>query len=141
VVASSGSALSYQWRFNGTNLAGATAASLTLTNLQPSHAGNYDVRVSNTSGSVTSLVAVLTVRTTQPPIQPTIITPRLTSGVFSAVLSGGNTNRNYYIEVSVNLTNWVQLVTVFNATGQVSFSDTNVPPPGTLRAYRARLAP
>jgi hypothetical protein len=53
--------LSYQWLFNGTNIAGATNATLTLTNVQPGAAGNYQVIISNASGSVTSVVALLTV--------------------------------------------------------------------------------
>ena len=53
--------LSYQWRLNGTNLAGATGTSLTLSNVQPALAGNYTVRVTNAFGSAISSNAVLTV--------------------------------------------------------------------------------
>jgi hypothetical protein len=53
--------LSYQWNFNGTNLAGATDLTLILTNLQPSEAGNYAVAVTNLYGSVLSSNATLTV--------------------------------------------------------------------------------
>lgn len=54
--------LSYQWQFQGTNLAGAaTNFSLTLTNVQPVQEGDYTVIVSNPIGSVTSEVARLTV--------------------------------------------------------------------------------
>ena len=65
VGASGNGALSYQWWFNGTNqLSGATAASLTRTNVSGTNAGNYTVVVSdNTSSfnSITSSVATLTV--------------------------------------------------------------------------------
>ena len=37
--------LSYQWRFNGSNIAGATGTSLTLSNVQPAQAGSYAVLV------------------------------------------------------------------------------------------------
>ena len=40
----------YQWRFNGTNLGGATNSSLSLTNVQAANAGIYDVVVSNARG-------------------------------------------------------------------------------------------
>jgi hypothetical protein len=61
-VGASGSApLSYQWFFTGQPLPGRTQATLTLTNLQPSNAGNYFVRVSNPYGVTTSAVATLTV--------------------------------------------------------------------------------
>jgi hypothetical protein len=53
--------LSYQWGFNGTTLTGATNSALTSTNVQPTNAGSYTVVVSNYEGSVTSVVATLTV--------------------------------------------------------------------------------
>ena len=53
--------LAYQWTFNGTNLAGATTAALTLTNVAFGQAGNYAVTVTNAGGSVPSSNAVLTV--------------------------------------------------------------------------------
>ena len=53
--------LSYQWGFNGTNIAGATGASLTLSNVQPARAGSYAVLVTNAFGSITSSNALLTV--------------------------------------------------------------------------------
>jgi hypothetical protein len=62
VIAGGFAPLSYQWYFNGTNiLSRATNASLTLTNVQVTQAGNYAVLVSNAAGSVTSIVATLTV--------------------------------------------------------------------------------
>ena len=51
----------YQWRKNGVAIAGATAATLTLTNIQGTDAGTYDVVIANTAGSATSNVATLTV--------------------------------------------------------------------------------
>ncbi|MGO8925643.1 MAG: immunoglobulin domain-containing protein [Limisphaerales bacterium] len=61
-VAAGGTApLAYQWLFNGTNLAGAVNAALTLTNVQVAEAGAYTVRVTNAYGSVLSSNAVLTV--------------------------------------------------------------------------------
>src|SRR5207245_4976328 len=61
VVAVGTEPLTYQWRKDGELLAGATQSSLTLTNLQGSDAGNYDVVVSNAWGSVASAVALLSV--------------------------------------------------------------------------------
>ena len=52
---------SYQWRFNGTNIAGATAATLTVGSVQPEQVGNYSVFVSNAAGSVISANALLQV--------------------------------------------------------------------------------
>ena len=61
VTAGGSPPLSYQWQFNSTNIAGATASSLTLTNVQPGQAGTYLVIVSNALGVVTSSNAVLAV--------------------------------------------------------------------------------
>jgi hypothetical protein len=60
-VSARGGGLTYQWLFNGNPLAGATSATLALTAIQPSQAGNYSVIVSNVAGSVTSNTAALAV--------------------------------------------------------------------------------
>ena len=56
----------YQWRFNNATIAGATSTNLDRNNVQSNNQGVYTVVVSNSSGSVTSAPAVLTVRT--PPV-------------------------------------------------------------------------
>ncbi|WP_298739227.1 PQQ-dependent sugar dehydrogenase [uncultured Chitinophaga sp.] len=75
VTATGNPAPGYQWRKDGVNIQGATAASYSITNVQPSHAGQYSVVVSNSAGSVTSGNATLTV--TAPNTFPvaTITTP------------------------------------------------------------------
>jgi alpha-tubulin suppressor-like RCC1 family protein len=65
VVAGGTPPLSYQWQFSGTNIAGATGASLILNNVQATNTGNYSVVVSNTYG-VTNASAVLTVNPSAP---------------------------------------------------------------------------
>ena len=61
VTADGSPPLIYQWSDNGTNIANATNASLTLTNVQITNDGTYAVIVSNVAGSVTSSNAVLAV--------------------------------------------------------------------------------
>jgi hypothetical protein len=53
--------LYYQWMFSGTNLPGATSATLTLPGVTTNQSGNYSVVVSNSLGTATSSVATLTV--------------------------------------------------------------------------------
>lgn len=53
--------VSYQWRFNGVDLNGATASALAITNVAPSDAGGYSAVVSDITGSITSQVATLEV--------------------------------------------------------------------------------
>ena len=53
---------SYQWYFQATNLlAGETASSLILTNVQPAQSGSYSVVISNSAGTITSSGASLTI--------------------------------------------------------------------------------
>jgi alpha-tubulin suppressor-like RCC1 family protein len=52
--------VTYQWQFNGVNIAGATSATLTLTNVGATNNGNYDVVVSTSAFSLTSATATFT---------------------------------------------------------------------------------
>ncbi len=61
VASDSQSPLSYQWQLDHTNLPGATNATLLLTNVQSSQAGNYSVTLSNAFGVLTSSNALLSV--------------------------------------------------------------------------------
>jgi hypothetical protein len=60
-VAATTSPLTYQWQFQSLNMPGETNQSLSLLRVKASQGGPYRVIVSNPIGSVTSLVAVLTV--------------------------------------------------------------------------------
>ncbi len=53
--------LKYQWRDNGTNIAGATTATLSLPSAQRTDIGNYDVVITNHFGKTISALAALTV--------------------------------------------------------------------------------
>lgn len=70
----------YQWRLNGTALAGATQPSLALTNLQLADAGNYTVVVTNGLQSVTSSLAVLNITTA--PVPPSFLTAPASATAF-----------------------------------------------------------
>ena len=62
-------ALSYQWQTNGVNInsegnvSGTTSSTLTITNINASNAGNFTVVIANSAGSVTSVVATLSIET------------------------------------------------------------------------------
>jgi alpha-tubulin suppressor-like RCC1 family protein len=58
-VASGSEPFSYQWQFNGDDLAGATQAQLALTNISPQQAGIYGVVVTNSMGNAVSAGAAL----------------------------------------------------------------------------------
>ncbi|HMJ88684.1 MAG TPA: lamin tail domain-containing protein, partial [Candidatus Acidoferrum sp.] len=61
-VAAQGNALQFQWRFEGTDIPGATSAILALPNINVTHQGEYRVAVFNNSGAVLSDSAAVTVR-------------------------------------------------------------------------------
>ena len=125
--------LGYQWLFNGTNLDGATASTLTLSNVQPEQAGGYTARISNAGGTTNSAVATLTVLH-----YPLLLDARMTTdGAFAFTLSG-DAGCNYTIEVGTNLVDWTPLETLSNATSQVDFAD-SVSSNRSTRFYRARL--
>ena len=65
------SPLSYQWLKNGTLISGAVSPSLTLTTIQKPNEADYSAIISNSSGSVTSAVARLTVFETIPDLYNT----------------------------------------------------------------------
>ena len=77
----------YQWRFNGTNLAGATASSLTLNNVQVANAGDYSVALTNSAGWLVSSNAFLNVAV-PPPQAYEPFAPALTSYTPGANLVG-----------------------------------------------------
>jgi hypothetical protein len=62
-VTTAGTGLTYQWKFNGRPLKGATTATLTLANAGTTVDGTYAVTVSNSTGPVAASAAALAIRT------------------------------------------------------------------------------
>ncbi len=118
--------MQFQWQLNGTNLPNATNNFLLLTNvgagnLGPGNVGNYDLVLSDFSGSITSTVAPLTVIGF--PVAPGIIVPPQSlvvgkgSNATFTVTADGTAPFSY--QWFFNSTN------IFGATN-VSFTRTNV---------------
>jgi endonuclease/exonuclease/phosphatase family metal-dependent hydrolase len=119
--------LSYQWRFNLADLSGATSASFTRSNVQPSHAGSYSVIVSNSAGFTTSSNVALTLIV--PP-------PALTTPAAGILQWQGLSNLTYTIQTSTNVTqpDWTSLGTATSTDGTLLF--TNAPATNAQRYYR-----
>lgn len=109
----------YQWQFNNANIAGATSATLTLTNFQASNEGNYRVIVSNLVGTATSSTAVLVLNS---PVR--VGTFSLTNGNFSLQFIG-EANTNYIFQASTNLIDWTSLQTNSSSSGFLDLVDSN----------------
>jgi hypothetical protein len=127
VVATGTQRLNYQWRQNGTNIYGGLTGqpggsngeggSFKRDNVQPAHAGDYSVVVSNPYGMITSAVATLTVS-----VRPQLSLPQFVSGAVQFSLSGTPGDR-YTVESSTNLLHWTPAATISNVAGQVWYLD------------------
>jgi len=62
-VIASGGPFTYQWKFNGQNIVGATNQAYTISSVNPVNAGVYTVVVRNSDGPITSSPAQLSVNT------------------------------------------------------------------------------
>jgi hypothetical protein len=65
--------LTYSWYLNGLPISGATAATLSLTNVSPTQSGTYAVKVSNSAGSATAR-ARIQVDSPNPSVLPLALT-------------------------------------------------------------------
>jgi pectin methylesterase-like acyl-CoA thioesterase len=83
----------YQWLLNGTNLDGATGASLTIPTATAADEGSYSVVVTTSAGTVTSAAAALTVNP-----------PPNTAPVFTAPASGANFTYNAGVNIAISCT-------------------------------------
>lgn len=126
--------VSYQWRFEGANISGATNASYTRSNLVTNDTGGYSVIVSNSVGSVTSATAQLTVLNHA----ATFADALWTNQTFQFTVAR-EVSFNYIVQVSTNLstTNWVSLSTNAAPFTYTVTDATNSP----QRYYRALYKP
>ena len=124
----------YQWFLNGTNLPNAAAlATLLLTNVSTSAAGNYTVVVTNSVSSATSAVAGLTVMI--PPVLSNAVW--LGNGTLQFNLNG-SLGQTYQVLSSTNLqlplSNWQVLTNGQIGNQPATFSDFGVT--NLVRFYR-----
>jgi hypothetical protein len=132
-IAATGTApLKYQWKFNGANLASATNAALTLSNVTTNQTGTYSVAVSNTAGSTNSTATLMVYATAS----STLASAAHANGQFALTVSGVS-GCQYVVLASTNMVNWVPLQT---NTAPFTFVDANASQFGR-RFYRSVYAP
>ena len=91
VVGADGTSPSYQWRFNGTDIADATNAAYPIASAQTTNAGSYSVVVTNTVNARTSAPAVLTVSATPLQLYETnLVVVRVGDGAQTLTTSGNS---------------------------------------------------
>lgn len=118
--------LFYQWQFNGTNIPGATSATLPLTNLMPAKAGAYTVMVANAYGTNTSVAANLSY----------FGDLKFLASVTLAGAIGQQFRVDYADVVNIGTTNWLVLTNItlpYSPFVVVDYSSPNQ----TKRFYRA----
>ncbi len=113
VTATGTAPLSYQWRKGGTNIGGANTTTFTIPSVQSSDAGGYDVVVSNSTGSATSDLAILTVSAalTAPSISTQPVNQSVTAGASATftVAASGNPAPTFQWERSPNGSGWTAI--------------------------------
>ncbi len=124
----------YQWRFKGTNILGATLPNYGWDNVQTNQAGEYSVIVSNAADFVISSNAMLTVV----PLQPLHFDGfHLLPNLQMQMQISGEPG-TYLIEGSLDFTNWFELRTVTNTNGVFEFTD---PETNLLRRFYRTKTP
>ena len=127
----------YQWKFNGTSVMGATAAGLVISNAQAANEGDYSVVVSNSAGTTLSAPAHLTVRVALSP--PELRNPQLEGGA-PAFDVAGPANTPVVILASPDLAAWTPIRTNASPSGTWHFLGA-LTAPQEARFYRAMLQP
>jgi uncharacterized repeat protein (TIGR03803 family) len=130
--------LAYQWQRNGTNLAGGlgvfgAASSILSLTVTEGDAGGYDVVVTNAYGSVTSLVASLTVLGPNVPLVPipvTLQTQPPEGGLWTLAFPTA-LGQSYTIQQNSDLstTNWITYRTLIGDGSPVQFVLPSTSPP------------
>ncbi len=113
--------LTYQWQLNGQAIAGATNATLTLSNVQPAQAGPYSVVTRNFVSAITNSIATMTV------VVPVRLRSQLlrTNGLSVFRLTATNA-QGYVVQASTNVSCvpcWLSLYTNSATSEPVDYLD------------------
>jgi len=125
----------YQWKTNNVNISGATFANYTNTNPQSATtnaptAYDYTVVASNSSGSLTSGIAKVTVYPSATAIMDGLA--YLTGDKFRFTVTG-IPGYNYIVQGTTDYTNWVSLTTNTSSFSYTNIVSTNYP----IRFFRS----
>jgi hypothetical protein len=135
VTATGTAPLSYQWQFAGSPILNATGAVYSIPVVALGNQGEYRVSVSNPGASMTSAPATLTINGN---VEARLSDLEILGNGHVRMNLSGWSGRNYYIEGSSTLTNWVFVGSILYTNGLVPFVDTTANGV-TNRFYRARL--
>jgi hypothetical protein len=124
-----------QWRKDGFDISDVHTVDLVLHNVQTNDSGSYQAILTNSFGSVTSAVALVSVAA--PPYLLSL--QKMTNGSTS-VLFDGTAGHVYELQGTTNFVNWSVIKRFTNSLGRETVTDltsTNFP----FRVYRGVLVP
>ena len=132
-----GATLHYSWLLNGSWLSGAQGNPLIIPSVGASNAGNYQLVISNTYGSVTSSVATLSIPNLPVSFAANAAGLRYTNGDMILQLTNLTGQGAVVISASTNLSQWTPIFTNPSGFGTITITDA----PGGLprRFYRATV--
>jgi len=131
--------LRYQWQYKGTDIPGATNASLTLANVPMSAAGDYRCIISNGSASLAGPISTVTVVREPLRFETTPDALSFSNGTAHLRLAGLAGAGAVTIFASTNLTYWETVLSHAPVAGSLDFDDTGAT--NTARFYRAVEGP
>ncbi len=146
VVASPAASVSYQWKLNNVGISGATSSSYSITSVPISDSGNvYTVVISDSTGSITSNPATLTVINVTAPTVTTPAGQTVNAGstaTFTTTATGGDLTYQWYFDgASIAGTNSPTLTLANVGTSQAGFYAVQVSnPAGSAISLNAALA-
>jgi alpha-tubulin suppressor-like RCC1 family protein len=115
----------YQWQLNGTNVLGATNATLTLTNIPINRAGVYSCIISNALGTVTSPGTTLGVQRYPLLFNTASNVMQMTTNGFKLRIGGLAGQGPLILYASTNLANWMPVLTNPPVVGTLDVLDPN----------------
>ena len=128
--------LSYQWRYDGVDIAGATGETLTLPAIRTAQAGRYTVVVSNAFSTLQSQEAVVSVVPVSSQIESF---ERLADGTVELRMTGPVGARAVVL-VSSDMLEWTELVNLPIVNASFTYIDTEAPNIA-VRFYRGQVLP
>ena len=128
--------LSYQWRYDGVDIAGATGETLTLPAIRTAQAGRYTVVVSNAFSTLQSQEAVVSVVPVSSQIESF---ERLADGTVELRMTGPVGARAVVL-VSSDMLEWTELVNLPIVNASFTYLDTEAPNIA-VRFYRGQVLP
>lgn len=140
-VVASGTALVYQWLFNGTNIAGATNATYTIPLVNAADAGAYSVIISNAANHVA--IAGISLTVGPPVFSLTSIGLQTNNVIIVWTTTGGGTN---VVQATTNLlAGFTDISSNIFITGtgaiMTNYLDIGAATSSSMRFYRVRTAP